>query len=77
MLETLDMINELAAAIEARDSEQVVVAGARLARQLSRANPEHPNTYSIVAALTRSFADDARRSVVVRLLDSASPVACA
>lgn len=77
MLETLALINELAAAIEARDSERVVVAGTRLARQLTHANPDHPNTYTVVAALTRAFADDAQRSVVVRLLDNARPVACA
>jgi hypothetical protein len=77
MLETLDLINELAAAIEARDSNRVVGAGTRLARQLAEANPDHPNTYTVVAALTRSFADDAQKSVVVRMLDSARPVACA
>lgn len=77
MLETLALINELAAAIEARDSDRVVAAGTRLARQLNTANPDHPNAYTVVAALTRAFADDARRSVVVRLLDTARPVACA
>jgi hypothetical protein len=77
MLETLELINALAAAIEARDADNVVAAGSTLARQLAHANPDHPNTYTVVAALTRAFADDAQRSVVVRLLDSARPVACA
>lgn len=77
MPETLDLINQLAAAIEARDTERIVVVGARLARRLDLANPDHPSTLAVVATLTRSLADDVRRGVVVRLLDDARPVACA
>lgn len=77
MLETLDLISDLATAIEAHDSDRIIVVGARLARRLATANPDNVNTYAVVSALTRAIAADTQRDVVVRLLDPSRPVACA
>lgn len=77
MLETLNLINDLATAIETDDSDRIIVLGARLARRLAAANPDHANTYAVVAALTRAIAADTRRDLLMRLVDPARPVACA